>query len=515
MTRDEKALDRVKFLTYNALLLFCHKPNGNLASSRHLLVEWHQQLYQVAQKAVSWTTRQSDANFMNGKPWNIEVRVAPALYHRCKDRCGEWKITSSFGLSRSIRSPKQFAQLICSEIEDGMDCRVSESGFLCITTRDRIEQLRASGKLPCPKCIQWCKGEKGLWWHSQQQHGVGHHDAMDAAVMVQNVNAIVVYGDSTSDLDLLIRPKKIGLQTPNTASLDEDPFRLAQHGDLESLQKLVEHGFDPIHTADSRGANVLLWAAGGGHLDMLRYLIETCGCDPAWKQKAKRSFGGRTALHWAARKGHVEVCRYLVNSCNVDLEAITTDGTTAFSWASWQAHRCVMQFLHSSGCNVTSSNTFGCNAALWAAQGAADSAVMEWLDRIGCSVFQVNSNGHGVLHKAAQRGREDVSKWFVEHLFKKLLEMQNSECDIDLQLIGPDSDKCTPSDLAGMESHEELAKWIASQEMLFIGLLSQSTRKYFVPEWLKQTPSVESYDLRWEAGAGLMRLQTVFHRMHN
>jgi ankyrin repeat protein len=204
-----------------------------------------------------------------------------------------------------------------------------------------------------------------------------------------------------------------------------------------------------------------------------------------------------------------------VNSCNVDLEAITTDGTTAFSWASWQAHRCVMQFLHSSGCNVTSSNTFGCNAALWAAQGAADSAVMEWLDRIGCSVFQVNSNGHGVLHKAAQRGREDVSKWFVEHLFKKLLEMQNSECDIDLQLIGPDSDKCTPSDLAGMESHEELAKWIASQEMLFIGLLSQSTRKYFVPEWLKQTPSVESYDLRWEAGAGLMRLQTVFHRMHN
>eukprot|EP00978_Attheya_sp_CCMP212_P045121 scaffold334194_cov67-Attheya_sp.AAC.1 len=33
-----------------------------------------------------------------------------------------------------------------------------------------------------------------------------------------------------------------------------------------------------------------------------------------------------------------------------------------------------------------------------------------------------------------------------------------------LSLIGPDSDACCPSDLAGMAGHQDLAEWIANQE---------------------------------------------------
>jgi ankyrin repeat protein len=94
---------------------------------------------------------------------------------------------------------------------------------------------------------------------------------------------------------------------------------------------------------DNKGSNPLLWAAGGGHLHMVQYLIEECHCSPNQGQVGKRSFSGRTALHWAARNGHLPVVKYLIDKCRVDMEAATADGTTAFSWACWQNQIHVMK----------------------------------------------------------------------------------------------------------------------------------------------------------------------------
>ena len=86
-----------------------------------------------------------------------------------------------------------------------------------------------------------------------------------------------------------------------------------------------------------------MWAAGFGHLDIVRYLIEESRCRPNQPQQGKRSFSGRTALHWAARNGHLSVVTYLVCECKVNLEAATIDGTTAFCWACWQGHLPIMK----------------------------------------------------------------------------------------------------------------------------------------------------------------------------
>jgi hypothetical protein len=153
--------------------------------------------------------------------------------------------------------------------------------------------------------------------------------------------------------------------------------------------------------------------------------------------------------------------QYLVDTCSVDLEAATADGTTAFCWAAWQANMPVMQFLQRAGVCVLNRNVYGCNAALWCAQGEGDATTMEWLLSVGCPMAVVNTNFRCVLHKSSQRGRRDMCEWFcrkvvqldlVAHLQSDQAEATHAtrkDEKINLQLVGPDSDGCTPSDLAG------------------------------------------------------------------
>ena len=232
---------------------------------------------------------------------------------------------------------------------------------------------------------------------------------------------------------------------------------------------------------DRKGASPLMWAAGGGHLSIVRYLTEKCGCDPNQPQRGKRSFSGRTPLHWAARNGHLDVVQHLVQKCQVDIEAATIDGTTAFCWASWQGHIPIMEFLSDSGADVHTVNQFGCNAVLWAAQGKGDTTSMDWLQAKGCEMTKVNNNGHGVLHKAAQRGQHRVCSWFFQTWIKDI-----DDCTTALKLVGPDAEGYCPSDLAGMERHEDLARCLAVMEMDLIK--NHLSMDYFdLPTWLKAT----------------------------
>lgn len=108
-------------------------------------------------------------------------------------------------------------------------------------------------------------------------------------------------------------------------------------GDLATLRALVLDSTDPWDptapgSRDKHGASGMLWAAGGGHLECCRFLRDECGLDPnpdseragggdgggGAVQHARRGYNGRTALHYAARNGHVEVLRWLIDECGCD-----------------------------------------------------------------------------------------------------------------------------------------------------------------------------------------------------
>lgn len=92
-----------------------------------------------------------------------------------------------------------------------------------------------------------------------------------------------------------------------------EAFAAARDGDLAALRRLAAGGWDPLEE-DRHGSNALLWAAGGGHLPVCRFLVEECGvsvdvvatASAAGRRQLRRR---RNALHWAARHGHLAVCQ--------------------------------------------------------------------------------------------------------------------------------------------------------------------------------------------------------------
>ena len=110
---------------------------------------------------------------------------------------------------------------------------------------------------------------------------------------------------------------------------------------------------------------------------------------------------------------------------------------------------------------------------LWCAQGKGEINSLQWLVKNECNLTLVNNNRHGVLHKAAQRGWKLGCEWFFDNVITEL------NVEISIKLIGPDTEGYCPSDLAGMEGNEELAKWLANAEMSLALSTLQQNKKIF------------------------------------
>ncbi|WP_174515771.1 ankyrin repeat domain-containing protein [Wolbachia endosymbiont of Cardiocondyla obscurior] len=94
----------------------------------------------------------------------------------------------------------------------------------------------------------------------------------------------------------------------------------ASHGDLEIVRFFIEKAGYDINLRDEDGCTLLFYAAVGGCLEVVRYLIKK-GADINATAKT-----GATALHIAARVGHLEVIKCLVEEGGADKNAVDNNG---------------------------------------------------------------------------------------------------------------------------------------------------------------------------------------------
>ena len=436
-------------------------------------------------------------------------------------RAKDVAVTSSFGTVRRLTA-LELAAAVCDAISPDarkstlVDARPApgDSGVIHITTRAHYEARRGAGQLRCSTCGRFVAGDRALWWHQKTRHRVHHSEAVDAVEDELRALSTTVVG---SALDAGFEPSTRGSATDASTppgrtarsaddlaaglagggealdaliasgkveALPDPGLEAARRGDVDALRRLVkDEGWDANAAVDRHGSGALLWAAGAGRLDAVKFLVEEAGTDPATTSQAgRRAYAGRTALHWAARNGHVHVMEYLVISRGVDVDARTAEGTTAFAWACWRGRVDAMRWLVEKGeCRFGAVNTFGCNAAMWVVQGGAGLDACRYVRSLGVTFRLLNANGHSAVHKAAQRGRRDVCAWLLgrggadgdDGDADAIVESDAPESDAEAAwaraLVGsahlaPDNEGFTPADHARLAGDARLATWLRARQ---------------------------------------------------
>lgn len=437
-------------------------------------------------------------------------------------RAKDVAVTSSFGTVRRLTA-LELAAAVCDAISPDarkstlVDARPApgDSGVIHITTRAHYEARRGAGQLRCSTCGRFVAGDRALWWHQKTRHGVHHSEAVDAVEDELRALSTTVVGSAPSaGFEPSTRGSATDASTPpgrtarsaddlaaglagggealdaliasgKVEALPDPGLEAARRGDVDALRRLVkDEGWDANAAVDRHGSGALLWAAGAGRLDAVKFLVEEAGTDPATTSQAgRRAYAGRTALHWAARNGHVHVMEYLVISRGVDVDARTAEGTTAFAWACWRGRVDAMRWLVEKGeCRFGAVNAFGCNAAMWVVQGGAGLDACRYVRSLGVTFRLLNANGHSAVHKAAQRGRRDVCAWLLGRGgdddggcgdADAIVESDAPESDAEAAwaraLVGsahlaPDNEGFTPADHARLAGDARLATWLRARQ---------------------------------------------------
>jgi ankyrin repeat protein len=202
-----------------------------------------------------------------------------------------------------------------------------------------------------------------------------------------------------------------------------------------------------INTRDKHGSIAEHWAAGGGHLECLQYLIqirrEHCSdtLHPhllAASNITRRRRDGKTCLHYAARNGQMECIKYIVDEKIYQVDVSSNDGTTPLHMACYGGQiDAIWYLIERYNANVHQMNDYGCAMVHWIGlspfwdnnvdQGhRVVKLLSKLLDLYGISLFlMTQKHGHTILHKAAQKLNQPIIEFFftMNHLTPEQNEM--------------------------------------------------------------------------------------------
>ena len=119
------------------------------------------------------------------------------------------------------------------------DIRCDASGIICLLTLRRSNQLYSHGRIPCPNCINWFKGSKGLWWHQLSVHGNQYSSATEVAAGVMNSSPIIPYNERNANA--VRSTETVGIfNCKNDTEAENEAFVLIKVGNYDEFTKLIE-----------------------------------------------------------------------------------------------------------------------------------------------------------------------------------------------------------------------------------------------------------------------------------
>lgn len=183
------------------------------------------------------------------------------------------------------------------------------------------------------------------------------------------------------------------------------------------------HGFTGGLTIPDEGGNRLAhWAASGGHIDVLNYLMKQ-GADP-WDGTATAQ--ERSALHMACHSGHVDTVRWMLReetrikrSRGVisKIDAVNSQdktGQNCLLLASSAGHTEMVRGLAKVNADISITTKKG-GSALHVAAVMDDMDMVQTLVGVGAEVCQLNEKGQ----TPGDRARAEENDAIIEYLRRK------------------------------------------------------------------------------------------------
>ena len=146
-----------------------------------------------------------------------------------------------------------------------------------------------------------------------------------------------------------------------------------------------------------------MWAARGGNIRVLKYLIEA-GSDVTLRDRF-----GKSMMLCGAFGGSVRVVEHLIHACGQDVHDLNTQGWNAFAWAVLKNHeRLALHLVAKYGVATDLLDRDQKNALLLCAErGHAPLLAVLLREFPGLSLAQRDSKGNTALHLAVVRAGVD------------------------------------------------------------------------------------------------------------
>ena len=209
---------------------------------------------------------------------------------------------------------------------------------------------------------------------------------------------------------------------------------------------LKRKGSKILSTCDKNGNTAVLYTTIGGHLELLKWLLEHYE-----DEQKRKNFYGSTILLTAAREGHIDIVKYMLNSgkssisekCKFNytalLHAVNGGHMTVVKWlldeglsqvtersvglgftplllAVTQKNNLdmVKWLLQTGGSDITEHDIHGLTALLFAARNNNQVTVKWLLSNGGSSVTECCKNGCTLLHYVCANGNIELLQWLLE-----------------------------------------------------------------------------------------------------
>ena len=169
----------------------------------------------------------------------------------------------------------------------------------------------------------------------------------------------------------------------------------------EIIQKLVDVFDGDVLAQDPNGRNSIIHAARGGHVEIMRLLVETYQVAP---HKAK-DYNEWTPLIHASHHGHVECVRFLLDIDQHHTDDANMYGDTALMAAAQRGHNTIVRLLIERGrASVNRRNFAGKTALMFASESGRHSTVDLLMNTYGALLDETDKSGQTALAMASSRG---------------------------------------------------------------------------------------------------------------